>query len=98
FFSYRVAETVGRFGPLAGNPVVEGWTTDEVANLAEACDSTSWLPLLDEQILPANYAAVLARCELGRQRLGLPVDPATIDHLVGRADRLLERNPRGFLD
>ena len=35
-----------------------------------AADSTEWIPLLDEGILPRNYAVVLTRCELARAALG----------------------------
>lgn len=97
FFSYRVAETVGRFGPLGHNPLVAGWTDAELANLVEAVDSTSWVGLLDEG-LPANYAAVLARCELARAGLGLEVDQTLVESLLERTRRLLEANPSGFLD
>jgi hypothetical protein len=98
FFSYRVAETVARYGPLEVNQLCTAWSADEVANLAEACDSTSWLPLLDDPALPANYAAVLARCELARERLGLPTDPTVVADLLTRTTTLLGSNPLGYLD
>lgn len=97
FFSYRVAETVARFGPLAANPLLDGWSGAERDELLAAVDSTSWLPLLDEG-LPANYAAVLARCELARAALGLEVDPGVLDDLLARTRRLLSANPGGHLD
>jgi hypothetical protein len=37
----------------------------------------------DHGTLPANYAAVLARCELARASLGLCIDEAALDRLVG---------------
>lgn len=98
FFSYRVAETLGRYGALAANPLVDGWSDAERANIADACDSTSWLPLLTEGVLPANYAAVLARCEIARGNLGIPVDQQTLDGLIAGASSLLARNPLGYLD
>ncbi len=97
FFSYRVAETLAIWGPFEDNEILEGFTADQRANVAEACDSTSWIELID-QGLPRNYAAVLARCELARESLGLDVDAATLDALVDRTIAQLSANPRGFLD
>lgn len=97
FSSYRVAETLLRFGPLDRNPLVAPLDPGRRAELVEACDSTSWIELLDG-VLPANYAAVLARCELARRALGLPVDGAVVDDLVERTRGLLTRNPAGYLD
>ena len=65
FFSYRVAETLARRGPFDGNPLLEGLAASQRDEVARACDSTDWLPLLDAG-LPRNYSAVLARCEAGR--------------------------------
>jgi glycosyltransferase involved in cell wall biosynthesis len=102
FFSYRVAETLARAAgatsDLATHPWLAGWNEAERANLAEACDSTSWCPLLDTGKLPANYAAVLARCEVARTRLGLPVDPVLLEQLVARTLALVSRNPAGWHD
>lgn len=97
FFSYRVAETLARWGPWSDNRLLDGWSAEARANLAEACDSTSWIALLD-QGLPRNYAAVLARCEVARAALGLHVDGAVLDDLVDRARAVLGANPRAFLD
>ena len=97
FFSYRVAETLARHGPFADNRLLEGWSEAARANVATACDSTSWIELLDLG-LPRNYAAVLARCELGRRRLGLDVDPSVLDGLVGRVRATLGANPDHHLD
>ena len=79
FYSYRVAETVDALSMLDRLP----------ANVAEACDSTSFIPLLLDGKLPRNYAAVLARCELARRRLGLLDDEAALDDLVARTTELL---------
>jgi glycosyltransferase involved in cell wall biosynthesis len=97
FFSYRVAETLARFGPWADNDLIRGWDDQSLAELAAACDTTSWLPLLD-QGLPANYAAVLARCELARSALGFPIDEAVVEDLLTRTRRLLTANRGGYLD
>lgn len=85
FSSYRVAETVAALEMLDDLP----------PNVAEACDSTSFIPLLHDAKLPRNYAAVLARCELARQRLGLLDDTDTLDDLVVRTADLLAP---GYLD
>jgi glycosyltransferase involved in cell wall biosynthesis len=98
FFSYRVAETIARFGSFADNALIGDWSTGERENIAAACDSTEWIELLDAKVLPANYAAVLARCELARQELGLPVDATVLDDLVSRTDRLLGSVHNGGID
>ncbi len=101
FFSYRVAETLARYGSFADNRLIADWDQGARVNLAEACDSSTWIPLLDLG-LPRNYAAVLSRCEVGRQALGLlgdtGEDGASVDGLVDRARSLLSSNPRRFLD
>jgi glycosyltransferase involved in cell wall biosynthesis len=99
FFSYRVAETLLRWGPIFdGNPLLDGLTDEQIEQVRLACDSSEWIPLLDESILPRNYAGVLARCESARLRLGLDVDQATVDDLVERARAALSANPRRCLD
>ncbi len=98
FFSYRVAETLARYGPFATNTLIAGWEDAARANLVAACDSSEWISLLDEGILPRNYAAVLARCELGRLRLGLLDDESVVDDLVERLRAVLAANPRRYLD
>ena len=98
FFSYRVAETLLAHGPLDDNHLLAGWTKAEVQNLRDACDSTSFIDLLDEG-LPRNYHAVLARCELGRSNLGLiDGDGEHLGTLVDSTRSMLAANPRGFLD
>lgn len=90
FYSYRVAETVGRFGTFGpDNPVLATLDDDQLARVAEAVDSTDWLELLDAGILPRNYAAVLARCEQGRRALGLLDDSTRLDDLLGRVRAML---------
>lgn len=97
FFSYRVAETLARFGPFDDNRLLAEMAPAQVDNLRLACDSTELLPLLDG-LLPRNYLAVLARCERARERLGILDDPAVLDDLVDRTRDLLTANPEGFLD
>lgn len=93
FFSYRVAETLLRHPDLLDRfaPAVR-------AEVLEACDSTSALPALEAGRLPRNYAAVLLRCEVARQRLGLPVDDTVLEGLTDRTRRLLSSNAGGYLD
>ncbi len=98
FFSYRVAETLLRYGRFDDNPLLAGWSAAERANIAEACDSTAWIGLLEHGTLPANYAAVLARCELARSALGLPADEAALARLIDGVARLFTRHPRGWHD
>lgn len=98
FFSYRIAETLRRGGAFADNRLLTGLDDAARAELALAVDSSDWLPLLDAEVLPRNYAAVLARCELGRVSLGLVDDTTTLDRLVDRARAVLEENPRRALD
>jgi glycosyltransferase involved in cell wall biosynthesis len=92
FFSYRVAETVARLGGL--DALAPG--TRRV--VVDAVDSREWLPLLDEGVLPRNYAVVLTRCELGRAALGLDVDGAAVDALLDRVRVLFGESPEGWLD
>jgi glycosyltransferase involved in cell wall biosynthesis len=92
FFSYRIAETVGRLGGL---DTLDSRTRRIVA---EAADSTEWIPLLDQAVLPRNYAVVLARCEAARARLGLDVDASVLEDLFGRVRALFSEHPDGWLD
>ncbi len=98
FFSYRIAETLLRVGPFAGNPLLDRCTDEQRDQVARATDSRDWIELLDTDILPRNYAAVLSRCEFARQQLGLSEDPAVLDRLMERLAELLDQNPRRFLD
>jgi hypothetical protein len=97
FFSYRVAETLARFGRFDDNPLMDRWSDEERANVATAVDSTEWIELL-EHGLPRNYAAVLARCEAARHDLGLPVDHVVLTDLLERTAAMLRTNPGRFLD
>ena len=101
FFSYRVAETLLRWGPtFDGNPLLAALDDEQRAQVRLAVDSSEWLPLLDQAVLPQNYAGVLARCESARGRLGLlTADEATVvDDLVDRARAVLAANPWHYLD
>ena len=98
FFSYRVSETLLRRGAFAANPLLLGATDAQRAEVERATDSRDWIELLDTDILPRNYAAVLSRCELGRTRLGLAEDPAVLASLIERLTALLQQNPLGALD
>jgi len=89
FYSYRVAETVARFGPFEDNPVLAPLTSAERNEVAQSVDSTDWLDALDNGLLPRNYAAVLARCENARRSLGLLDDSSTLEDLLARARALL---------
>ncbi|MEO6469848.1 MAG: hypothetical protein ABIP21_12180, partial [Acidimicrobiia bacterium] len=98
FFSYRIAETLLRQGPFAANPLLAGATDAQRAEVDRATDSRDWIELLDTDILPRNYAAVLSRCELARTELGLAEHPAVLASLVERLTTLLRQNPLGALD
>ncbi|MCC5952879.1 MAG: glycosyltransferase [Acidimicrobiia bacterium] len=88
FFSYRVAEAAALGGPLDDNWLLVDTPSAQIGEIAAASDSTDWVPLLDGG-LPRNYAAVLARCEHARRRLGLAVDPELSSALVDRTRQLL---------
>jgi len=101
FFSYRVAETLLRWGPtFDGNPLLDDLPVDSVEQVRLACDSSDWIALLGESFLPRNYAGVLARCELARSRLGLLGDDGdgVVDNLISRARDVLSANPQHCLD
>ncbi|HEU5152103.1 MAG TPA: hypothetical protein VFU19_16535 [Iamia sp.] len=98
FFSYRIAETLLRHGPFAGNPLLATLDDDQRGQLVTAVDSSDWVELLDTGVLPRNYAGVLSRCALGQLRLGLVDDDGTLDRLVTRLADLLGEKPSGALD
>lgn len=98
FWSYRVAETLARFGSFAHNSVLDEVSDGQRAQLASACDSSASIGALDSGALPRNYGAVLARCELARWRLGLIDDTGPIDELVARTRTMFDANKLGFVD
>jgi glycosyltransferase involved in cell wall biosynthesis len=89
FYSYRVAETAVRFGRVTDNPVLEALGPVELEQVARAVDSMDWLELLEADVLPRNYAAVLARCEHARRQLGMLDDDTVLESLLGRVRDLL---------
>jgi glycosyltransferase involved in cell wall biosynthesis len=93
FFSYRIAETLLRRPHLLAE--ADDATREQ---LLLACDSTAFLAPMADGRLPRNYAAVLLRCEVDRERLGLDPDPAVLADLTDRVRALLGTNPRGYLD
>jgi hypothetical protein len=101
FYSYRIAETILAFGSFdEKNPLLTGLTSAQRDNLVAAVDSTHvYDPRTRELIgLPNNYWAVLARCELDRQKLGLLKDDAILNRCIERIRELLAANPVGFFD
>jgi glycosyltransferase involved in cell wall biosynthesis len=89
FFSYRTAETLALFGPWQDNAILASATKGERENLALACDSTASVTRLRTGHLPRNYAAVLARCEVARRRLGLPHDGPLLEELLALTRHIL---------
>jgi glycosyltransferase involved in cell wall biosynthesis len=94
FGSYRLAETVARYGRFDGNPLLAPLTAAEQAQIEAGTDSRHILDKLTAGLSP-NYYPVLARCEAARQRLGLPVDQELLDDLIARTRTLLAS---GYLD
>ena len=100
FYSYRIAETLLAFGPFADNPLLADFTPAERENIAQACDS-SHIYRQNGLVLggrPSNYWAVLARCEYGRQRLGILANTAILDEACARVNAIAFNNPLGYFD
>ncbi len=97
FYSYRVAETLLRFGKFQGNPLLKNFSTKDRDNVATACDSTSMIAALGKN-LPRNYVAVLTRCETARKALGIEVPNDQLGDLIAGTRDLLSANPLGFID
>ncbi|MGH3168221.1 MAG: hypothetical protein ACRDN0_20355 [Trebonia sp.] len=102
FGSYRLAETVARYGPFDGNPLLAPLNDEQRRQVETGFDSRHVLAKLEagqspnyEAGLSPNYNAVLARCELARQQLGLPVDEALLEDLIARTGTMLAS---GYLD
>lgn len=100
FYSYRLAETLLLFGPMAENSLLAELPQPVVAELARAVDSSEILESLGhkEGGRPNNYWGVLARCEEARRRLGLLEDPGVLDRAVAETERILLANPYGYFD
>jgi len=78
--------------------VLAGCTDADLADLDDACDASGWVGLLDE-VLPRNYAVVLARGFQARRRLGLDLDEGRWSDLIERARRLFgSAEICGFVD
>lgn len=110
FYSYRTAETLLRCcsaddatssstfsSKFNNNPLLANLSPEQIAEVAEACDSTHMIPQLGKS-LPRNYVAVLGRCELARVELGLTQPEINLDSLIGGTQKLLSRNSKGFID
>jgi glycosyltransferase involved in cell wall biosynthesis len=97
FGSYRLAETVARYGRFEDNRLLAPLTPAQRAQIAEGCDSRHILAKPEAGLSP-NYTAVITRCEAGRAALGLPVDTVLLDELVERTRALLTAHEGGFLD
>lgn len=100
FYSYRLAETLLLFGPMAENSLVSDLPQAVVAELERAVDSSEILDSLGHQEggRPNNYWGVLARCEEARRRLGLLDDPGVLDRAVAETEKILLANPHGYFD
>lgn len=98
FYSYRTAETLLRFGGLDDNPALRAWNEADLANAAEAIDSSSMLEALAAGKLPNNYAVVLTRCEFDRSRLGRLPDETVLDTLINKVSALFTQLPTSWLD
>ncbi len=98
FYSYRAAETLLRLGGLDGNAALRDWNETDLANVAEAIDSSSMLEALASGGLPNNYAVVLTRCEFDRSRLGRLPDEGVLDTLIDKVSGLFTRLQTGWID
>lgn len=90
FASLSIAESLLEWGPFEGNPLLEGLSDAQRANLVEACDTTHIYK--DDGTIgewSANYWQVLARAEFARQRLGLLDDTTILDAAVEQCRKLL---------
>jgi hypothetical protein len=97
FYSYRVAETLLRFGQFADNTLLEDFDAEERLNIATACDSTSLIDSLGSS-LPKNYVAVLTRCENARKALGIEVCDSQLEKLLEGTKSLMSDDSLGFID
>jgi hypothetical protein len=99
FGSLWLAETLLAWGPFAGNPLLEGLSDAERANLAQACDTTH-IYTADGTIgeWSTNYWMVLAEAERARQRLGLLTDTAILEAAVEKCRQLQAGDAPEFFD
>lgn len=100
FYSYRLAETLLRYGSFSENPLLEGLGSTVCDELREAVDATELLAQLQSpEGGPANnYWGVLARCEEARRQLGLLEDASVLERAVVKTRQILSANPYGFFD
>lgn len=98
FASYRVAETLARFGPSGANAVLDAAPPDQRRALLAATDSSASEADLDRGVLPPNYTAVLARCAVARAALLGPDAAPSCAALVDRTAALLGAGEHGLLD
>lgn len=99
FGSLFLAETLLEWGPFEGNPLLDGLSAEQRANLAEACD-TSHIYREDGTIgeWSANYWMVLARVEFARQRLGLLRSASIMDAALQQCRRRLLEQTEDYFD
>jgi hypothetical protein len=99
FQSYRIAETLLRFGSFTGNPLLRSLTDAQHAELAWALDTTHIYEGPGKlRGLNNNFWAVLARSEFARQRLGLLPSSMLLDEAIQRVRDIFENNPCRFFD
>jgi hypothetical protein len=99
FYSYRIAETLLRFGPFANNPLLQSLTEPQRREIACACDTTHIYEGPGKlRAMPNNFWGVLARAEFARQRLGLLESNHVLEEAVRKLRHLLFINPLGFFD
>jgi hypothetical protein len=99
FYSYRIAETLLRFGPFQGNPLLQSLADPQRREIALACDTTHIHAGPGRLHIAANnYWGVLARAEYARQRLGLLESEAILNESAQQVRGLLAANPLGFWD
>lgn len=100
FYSYRISEALLPFGAFEDNPVLQDFSATERENIAQACDSSHIFNQRGRPLggRPNNYWGVLARCEYGRQQLGLLRDSSILDHALAQINQVMFSNPLGFFD
>ncbi|MGW7824553.1 hypothetical protein ACWGLF_42285 [Streptomyces puniciscabiei] len=87
--SHQVAETVARYGTFVGNPLLAPLTERQRDAVEAACACPPQL-LLPGPGTPRERAAVLARLETARRRLGLARDTAVVHELESATRDLLK--------
>jgi len=99
FASFKIAETLLRFGPFAGNPILRDFTDAQRASIVDVVNSTHIYDAKTDRISYVNnYWAVLARAELARKKLGLLTDETILNRALDAVRQVMARNPLGFFD